>query len=424
MIVRSSLVPSLIDRLIPLGRNTVALTMKRSLGDTGSANTTFDLPVLDMATYHDDRSAFVESFRSACTRVGFFYLRHQIPKHVVQEMFRETKVFFEDCSLVDKQRISYEHYPSLRGYMALGVENTAGRVDYREQVEYAVEYPLDFYPNNNDNDRNRPLYERLRARRNPWPDDFLPSLEPVTRAYTRHLQSITDALRQTYSLTLGMSANALDEMFAADDPRHPPHWVIKLLSYPAVPSTSSATAITDNESWGVGPHVDTNFFTLILTDRPGLQAWVQGEWREVPPQPSSNQDNHAFASSEASPPAFLIVNLGEQAQALSHGTLRATPHRVLPHRGIGCRRTSLAFFANPSLQTRMETRTALKQNATSHWKEDRPNRILGTVGDNTFKSLARSHPHVFQKHHPDVQALSDGSLVVNEDRSQGESGMT
>jgi isopenicillin N synthase-like dioxygenase len=45
---------------------------------------------------------------------------------------------------------------SFRGYMKLGVENTAGHMDYREQLEYAAEYeppyPVD------------PPYMRLRGK--------------------------------------------------------------------------------------------------------------------------------------------------------------------------------------------------------------------------------------------------------------------
>ena len=36
--------------------------------------------------------------------------------------------------------ISYEHSPAFRGYMPLGVENTEGKTDRRDQIEYAAEY--------------------------------------------------------------------------------------------------------------------------------------------------------------------------------------------------------------------------------------------------------------------------------------------
>jgi hypothetical protein len=36
--------------------------------------------------------------------------------------------------------------------------------------------------------------------------------------------------------------------------------------------------------------------------------------------------------------------------------------------------------------------------------------MMATIGD---KSLARSHPEVFQKHHNDLRLLEDGQIVAN-----------
>ena len=38
-----------------------------------------------------------------------------------------------------KRAIDYSQSPAFRGYMAVGVENTAGRCDHREQLEIAAE---------------------------------------------------------------------------------------------------------------------------------------------------------------------------------------------------------------------------------------------------------------------------------------------
>ena len=38
--------------------------------------------------------------------------------------------------------------------------------------------------------------------------------------------------------------------------------------------------------------------------------------------------------------------------------------------------------------------------------------MLNTVGSNTFKSLARSHPLVFNKHHNDLQLLPNGQVIA------------
>ena len=114
------------------------------------------LPVLDIANYYINRKAFVEELRYACHTIGFFLIRlnnknathntndkqhpHTVlPKggNVFERMLQETRLFFQQ-PLSDKLQISYEQSPSFRGYMPLGVENTSGHLDHREQVEYAA----------------------------------------------------------------------------------------------------------------------------------------------------------------------------------------------------------------------------------------------------------------------------------------------
>ena len=48
--------------------------------------------------------------------------------------------------------------------------------------------------------------------------------------------------------------------------------------------------------------------------------------------------------------------------------------------------------------------------AHTHWRRDR-NAMLSEYGANAFKSLARSHPAVFARHHADLRVLDDGRVV-------------
>jgi isopenicillin N synthase-like dioxygenase len=368
------------------------------------------LPVLDMRTYEHDRPAFVQALAAACDPkaggVGFFLLRHRLPAGLASRLLAESRHFFDQASDAQKEDISYAHSPAFRGYMAMGAENTAGATDMREQIEYAVEYGVDPYPSNHgksdsalDEDRQRPYYERLRASENPWPHIFQPTLRPTTLEYIDHVNRIATVIRQCFCRALGLAEDSLDDVFDPHNRHHPPHWVLKLLSYPPTDS-----------GFGVGEHVDSNYLTLILQDAPGLQVWVQGEWVPIP---------HTHQTDDKEEDAYLIVNLGEQAQVLSNGVFAATPHRVLPHPSspLARPRTSLALFSNPSLRTTIAPlpvvlpSSSSTARATNAWVWDRPNRIMGTVGENTFKSLARSHPHVLRQHHADLALQPDGSLL-------------
>lgn len=197
---------------------------------------------------------------------------------------------------------------------------------------------------------------------------------------------------------LGLTVHALDPFFNDIAGKDPPHWVLKLVSYP--PSSNFLSSL-----FGVGAHTDTNFLTLFLQgDIGGLQVFSKGQWIDVPSEHGSS---------------VLVCNLGEQAQLLSGGGyFLVTPHRVLLSKQ---QRISVPLFYNPKLSASSHP---LIDISTSNLKWNRPydyvnwaqdnNRMLETVGDNTFKSLARSHPSVFQKHHADLVLLPDGRIMYNQ----------
>jgi isopenicillin N synthase-like dioxygenase len=135
----------------------------------------------------------------------------------------------------------------------------------------------------------------------------------------------------------------------------------------------------------------------------GLQVFSEGDWIDVP--------NNLG-------PGVLGCNLGEQAEILSRGYFLATPHRVLANQTGHTERISIPLFYNPTLSSAIEPLVAEGHNIhlegargeRKHWRM-KANTMLATVGDNTFKSLARSHPAVFQRHHSDLILLEDGRIV-------------
>jgi isopenicillin N synthase-like dioxygenase len=219
------------------------------------------LPLLDIALYHTNRTAFVEELRQACHTVGFFLIKHDFPD-VTNQMLNESRQFFQR-PLVEKQQISYSKSPSFRGYMEFGVENTSGKLDAREQIEYAAEYP-------HDNDKQWPIYERLKSPSNPWPTSYQPTLQPATLEYAQNVCRVADCIRDSLCLALGYPPDLLKPAFEHKD--LPPHWVIKLISYPPPSQTDE-----EQQQQGVGAHTDTNFLTLVTQDTVGgLQAFSKG----------------------------------------------------------------------------------------------------------------------------------------------------
>lgn len=381
---------------------------RNTLGTFSSTSSTLktprtaSLPVLDILQWYESPEDFMEGLRCACHTVGFFFLRHDIPMEVLQQQMKETRDFFQYRTIPEKLQISYENHPNFRGYMKLGVESTQGVVDCREQIEYATE------DNQHLCHRQWPPYERLRGN-NPWPPSQ-PSLRKATRDYLQHITRISDCLRNALCQIIKVDQDVVQSLFGSDsadnDHEHQekPHWALKLVSYPPLVPRSMASG------QGVGAHTDTNFLTLILQDNVGgLQVFSQGQWMDVPPLGNMDTTTGDHDSCE-----YLVCNLGEQAEILSSGYFLATPHRVVLPTGTSLKtRISIPFFYNPLLtasivpQTIPETLPWERDNGSTHEKDQhhwrmRNNEMLATVGDNTFKSLARSHPVVFHKHHPDL----------------------
>lgn len=327
------------------------------------------------------------SFQWHSHEVGFFLLHHDIPEIICKDALSETKQFFQR-PLAEKMIISYENSAAFRGYMALGVENTEGKIDGREQVEYAAEY--------DEFDKNKEIfYHRLRST-NPWPNAVQPNLQPVIMDYVRRVLNVADQLRDSMCLALNIDPNEVSSLFGSCEGQDPSFWSMKLVSYPPLADDGH-----HESQQGVGAHTDSNFMTLICQDShsSGLQVQnVNGGWIDVPP----------------TSPNVLICNIGELSEIWSNGYFLATPHRVLRNSFNTHERTSLPIFYNPKIDTVMKsintdnivwTRSEHKQ-----WRR-KNNRLIGSVGENSFKSLARSHAKVFDKYHSDLKLLDDGSIV-------------
>ena len=169
---------------------------------------------------------FAEQLRKACHEIGFFLLKHDNSKtcEVALERCRE----FFNREEKDKMSISYEHSPAFRGYMPMGVENTSGKLDFRQQIEYAAEY------HEERGDERSLVYHRLRAS-NPWPDAIIPSFKPAVMAYVEAVFGIAGVLREAMCTALNVEPEKLRRHFGPvyqSDNIEPSFWSMKLVSYP------------------------------------------------------------------------------------------------------------------------------------------------------------------------------------------------
>ena len=92
---------------------------------------------------------------------------------------------------------------------------------------------------------------------------------------------------------------------------------------------------TRTPDWGLRPHTDYGFVTILDASAPGLQIEINGEFKDVPVLPG-----------------HLIINFGEALNfitAHSDRAVSAVTHRVVSQRSSDPVRHGIVYFANPDL---------------------------------------------------------------------------
>lgn len=117
-----------------------------------------DIPVIDLALAKDpaSRPKLLEDLRYVLTEVGFLYVsNHGVPETVIENLTKALPILFA-LPQDSKAAIALDKSPHFLGYSDTGHECTGGKVDFREQVEFATELTDSW-------DDGQPLYERLRG---------------------------------------------------------------------------------------------------------------------------------------------------------------------------------------------------------------------------------------------------------------------
>ncbi|KAG0559587.1 hypothetical protein KC19_10G116200 [Ceratodon purpureus] len=394
------------------GRGVPAMGVRASGGEVASCDQEGEIrsdcrgeasgiAVLDMGAYFGEeagaRERFVENLRDQCHTVGLFYVKnHGVSRELCDKMLATARQFF-DLPTVVKNEMDYTASPQFRGYMKIGVENTAGLVDFREQIEFGPEENAEGNADGDGDNAIYPVFRRLSGP-NQWPPaTYVPEFRTTAMEFMEQMNVFSMHLMQALALSLGLDYDFFDSTFL-----HSPHYQMKVARYPPKPAEDVNAGVG---VFGVGPHSDTGFLSLLLQDNVGgLQArTVDGAWIDVPPVEGT-----------------LVVNLGEMLQLATHGYYLATVHRVLSLPGSRSR-YSIPFFFNPCLDAEakpmdIETITSKEwRDTTARGGESThggKNKLHPVFGINTFKSFARSHPQIVKRHHPDLMD-AQGNLVLD-----------
>ena len=113
---------------------------------------------------------------------------------------------------------------------------------------------------------------------------------------------------------------------------------------------------TRTPDWGLRPHTDYGFVTILDASAPGLQIEVGGEFEAVPVLPG-----------------HFIINFGEALNfitAHSDRAVSAVTHRVLSQQSSDPVRNGIVYFANPDLDGMLRQFDAVGREQGSSSVED------------------------------------------------------
>ncbi|KAI3331644.1 2OG-Fe(II) oxygenase superfamily protein [Xylariaceae sp. AK1471] len=303
------------------------------------------IPSIDLSLANDPSTLpqLLQDLRHALVDVGFLYIsNHGVHSPVISDLVSELPKLFS-LGKDAKRAVALENSPHFLGYSGVGSENTAGRVDLREQFEFATELTATWREG-----EELPLYERLRGP-NQWPNNDA-KLRSVIERYISELTQLGERFLDLVAQALSLPSGTF-QPFLSDQHR------LKLVHYPESSPTSPGSS-TGNQ--GVGPHKDSSgWWTFLLQASPpevkGLQVLNKaGAWVDVPVVPGT-----------------FVVNIGQAFEVITGGVCKATTHRVLSGKR---ERFSVPFFQGVRRDlTKAEAVGALKRN------------FAGSIGDESVE---------------------------------------
>ncbi|MGP6173720.1 isopenicillin N synthase family dioxygenase [Corynebacterium sp. A21] len=324
------------------------------------------LPIISLKKLIEgpERATELARLRQVTHEVGFFYLAdHGIPTSLAADLFAAARRFFAQPDGI-KREISNINSPHYRGYAHIGDELTQGKVDWREQIDFAVERQP-----RSDDLANRPW--QVLEGPNLWPA-AVPELRGLVEEWLERNTEVSRQLLAAWAQSLGQAPDFFEEVSREPFP------LMKIARYPGHDGSETGQ--------GVGAHKDSGVLTLLLPEpgSGGLQVLRAGEWVDV-----------------ETIPGLFVVNTGELLEAATGGYLVATPHRVLPP-APGTTRLSLPYFFTSGLDEVFPTLDLVPElaaQARGVAKDMAGQEITGVTGINVLKSRLRAHPEITARYH-------------------------
>lgn len=271
-----------------------------------------DIPVIDLDEYFTsgteaalDKAA--AQLRIACEETGFFsIIGHHISNDDLNSTFEQVR-HFHNMPIDLKQKIVMDRpdWPvGGMGYLPLKNMKLPARATGNVNEAFIVKCD-----------------DKLSMDENQWPEaSALPDFRYRVERYAQQMVQLGKRMLPIYAKALDVPLDYFTQAF--EDPL----FRLRMTHYPAVEMDS------DN-AFGIAPHVDTSFFTILAQDQPGLTVFSERRkvWVKAPVIKDS-----------------FIVNTGELLKQWTNDRFLSTRHFANNNTGSQSRYSIPFFFnANP-----------------------------------------------------------------------------
>ncbi len=276
-----------------------------------------DIPVIDLAPYFQsgsqaDLDQVAAQLREACEQVGFHsIIGHGIDESQMEATFKQiTQFHASDLELKQQILMDRADWPvGGMGYLPLKNRKLPARDTGNVNEAFIIK-----------------IDDELDMNANQWPDSStLPEFRPVVEAYARAMENLGKRLLPVYARALDMPADFFNEAFVN------PLYRLRMTHYPAVERDPE-------NAFGISPHVDTSFFTILAQNQPGLTIY--------------SERRKAWINAPLIPGAF-IVNSGELLKQWTNDRFLSTRH-FANNNDSDVSRYSIPFFFNANPHYKME----------------------------------------------------------------------